>query len=220
MKNKYLLRSRRYERQEPSRDSRKVYIYCEGNVREYDYFKFFCGLSSNVNIIPIKSKNGKTDPVKLMEAAKEDFSLGSAENPKFTLDASQHDNVWFVIDTDQWGNKISDLRNFCKVQNVGLCNEAWFVSQSNPSFEIWLYYHFFSSKPRRIDVDKYSSLKAFVDAQIPGGFDSRKHPAKIEAAIRNAHAIYEEVNNEPALYSTETFKLGRVILPFVKNVLV
>ena len=27
MKNKYLVRSRRYERQEPLRDSRKIYIY-------------------------------------------------------------------------------------------------------------------------------------------------------------------------------------------------
>lgn len=38
MKNKYLVRSRRYERQEPLRDSRKIYIYCEGNKREFDYF--------------------------------------------------------------------------------------------------------------------------------------------------------------------------------------
>ena len=33
MKNKYLVGSRRYERQEPLRDSRKIYIYCEGNKR-------------------------------------------------------------------------------------------------------------------------------------------------------------------------------------------
>lgn len=219
MKNKYLLRPRRYERLEPSRDSRKVYIYCEGNVREYDYFKFFCGLSSNVNIIPIKSKNGKTDPVKLMEASKEDFCIKCDGAQKYDLDVSQHDNVWFVIDTDQWGSKISELRDFCKAQNDGLGEDAWFVSQSNPSFEIWLYYHFFDNKPQKAAVDKYSSMKEFVDAQIPGGFDSRKHPAKVEAAILNASAVYEEENNAPALYCTETFKLGKVILPFVKDVL-
>lgn len=61
-------------------------------------------------------------------------------NPKYTLDVSQHDNVWFVIDTDLWGSKITDLRNFCNSQNAGLDNETWFVSQSNPCFEIWLYY--------------------------------------------------------------------------------
>lgn len=219
MKNKYLVRSRRYERQEPLRDSRKIYIYCEGNKREFDYFRFFCGLSSNVNIIPIPSKDGKTDPEKLMEAAREEFGINSDVSPKFTLDVSQQDNVWFVIDTDSWGNKITDLRNFCKSQNAGLDNEAWYVSQSNPSFEIWLYYHKFSEKPVKNDVDKYSSIKEFVDAQIPGGFDSRKHPAMIEAAIQNAKATYEEENQVLKLYSTEVFKLGQVILPFVKDIL-
>ena len=219
MKNKYLVRSRRYERQEPLRDSRKIYIYCEGNKREFDYFRFFCGLSSNVNIIPIPSKDGKTDPEKLMEAAREEFGINSDVSPKFTLDVSQQDNVWFVIDTDSWGSKITDLRNFCKSQNAGLDNEAWYVSQSNPSFEIWLYYHKFSEKPVKNDVDKYSSIKEFVDAQIPGGFDSRKHPAIIEAAIQNAKATYEEENQVLKLYSTEVFKLGQVILPFVKDIL-
>lgn len=219
MKNKYLVRSRRYERQEPLRDSRKIYIYCEGNKREFDYFRFFCGLSSNVNIIPIPSKDGKTDPEKLMEAAQEEFGINSDVSPKFTLDVSQQDNVWFVIDTDSWGRKITDLRNFCKSQNAGLDNEAWYVSQSNPSFEIWLYYHKFSEKPVKNDVDKYSSIKEFVDAQIPGGFDSRKHPAMIEVAIQNAKATYEEENQVLKLYSTEVFKLGQVILPFVKDIL-
>lgn len=219
MKNKYLVRSKRYERQEPLRDSRKIYIYCEGNKREFDYFRFFCGLSSNVNIIPIPSKDGKTDPEKLMEAAREEFGINSDVSPKFTLDVSQQDNVWFVIDTDSWGSKITDLRNFCKSQNAGLDNEAWYVSQSNPSFEIWLYYHKFSEKPVKNDVDKYSSIKEFVDAQIPGGFDSRKHPAMIEAAIQNAKATYEEENQVLKLYSTEVFKLGQVILPFVKDIL-
>ena len=219
MKNKYLVRSRRYERQEPLRDSLKIYIYCEENKREFDYFRFFCGLSSNVNIIPIPSKDGKTDPEKLMEAAREEFGINSDVSPKFTLDVSQQDNVWFVIDTDSWGSKITDLRNFCKSQNAGLDNEAWYVSQSNPSFEIWLYYHKFSEKPVKNDVDKYSSIKEFVDAQIPGGFDSRKHPAMIEAAIQNAKATYEEENQVLKLYSTEVFKLGQVILPFVKDIL-
>ena len=219
MIHKYLVRSRRYERQEPLRDSRKIYIYCEENKREFDYFRFFCGLSSNVNIIPIPSKDGKTDPEKLMEAAREEFGINSDVSPKFTLDVSQQDNVWFVIDTDSWGSKITDLRNFCKSQNAGLDNEAWYVSQSNPSFEIWLYYHKFSEKPVKNDVDKYSSIKEFVDAQIPGGFDSRKHPAMIEAAIQNAKATYEEENQVLKLYSTEVFKLGQVILPFVKDIL-
>ena len=219
MKNKYLVRPRRYERLKPSRDSRKIYIYCEGNRREFDYFKFFCGLSSNVNIIPIPSQKGKTDPNKLMEAAIEDFAINNKMSPKYSLDVHQNDNVWFVIDTDEWGSKISELRNFCKMQNEEIGYDTWFVSQSNPCFEIWLYYHEFDEKPVDEKVKRYSSLKKFVDAMIPGGFDSRKHPAKIESAINNAGAIYEEYNEAPVLYTTEVFKLGKVIYPFVKDVL-
>ena len=38
--NKFIVRPKRYERLEPSKDSRKIYIYCEGD-REDNYFKFF-----------------------------------------------------------------------------------------------------------------------------------------------------------------------------------
>lgn len=37
--------------------------------------------------------------------------------------------------------------------------------------------------------------------------------------VKLMEAAYEEENNAPALYSTEAFKLGEVILPFVKDVL-
>lgn len=218
-KNKYIVRPNRYERKEPSRDSRKIYIYCEGNRREYDYFQFFCGLSSNVNIIPIPSKDGKTDPNKLKESAIADFGIGGKGVATYLLDIEQHDNVWFVIDTDEWGDKITELRCFCASQNQGTDTETWFVSQSNPCFEIWLYYHFFSEKPNASVVSKYSSMKKFVDAMVPGGFDSRKHPARLGVAIDNAAAVYEEDNAAPAMYCTEVFKLGKEILPFVKDVL-
>lgn len=88
-KKRYLVRPKRYERKEPSRDSRKIYIYCEGNRREYDYFMFFRGLSSNVNIIPIPSKHGKTDPKKLMEAAYIDFFGSDERKAVFQLDVKQ-----------------------------------------------------------------------------------------------------------------------------------
>lgn len=139
-KTRYLIRPKRYERQEPSRDSRKIYIYCEGNRREYDYFRFFRGLSSNVNIIAIPSKDGKTDPKKLMEAAFVDF-FGSAEkNATFTLDVKQKDMVWFAIDTDEWGSKIGELRDFCILRNKYAECDVWNVAQSNPCFEECLFY--------------------------------------------------------------------------------
>lgn len=218
-KNRYLIRPKRYERKEPSRDSRKIYIYCEGNRREYDYFRFFRGLSSNVNIIPIPSKDGKTDPKKLKEAACMDFFGTDESNPVFTLDEKQNDMVWFVIDTDEWGSKIGELREFCLSRNNGTDIDVWHVAQSNPCFEIWLYYHFFDKKPSAGSVALFSSLKNFVDTMISGGFDSRKHPDLIGIAIDNAFTNYNEQNGMPDLFSTEVYKLGKEILPFVKDVL-
>lgn len=219
--NKFIVRPKGYKRLEPSKDSRKIYIYCEGD-REDNYFKFFVGLSSNISIISIPSKDGKSDPEKLLESAQADF-----KNKKYVLDDDEeddenedkHDSVWFVIDTDQWGSKITTLRDFCNEQNAPTSVDKWFVTQSNPCFEIWLYYHSYDNKPRTEDIKKYASMKDFVNTVIPGGFDSRKKPALIENAIGNAKKNYKEVNGEPDLYSTEVYKLGELILPFVKSVL-
>ena len=213
-RNKYLGTPKVYDRKAPSRDSRKIYIYCEGSRRESGYFKFFAGLSTNMNIIAIPSRDGKTDPEKLIASAISDFD---GEAPKYHIDVGQNDVVWFVIDTDQWGDKIKSLRNFCVDRNLE--GDVWFVAQSNPCFEIWLYYHFFDSKPDKKDMSAYSSLKNFVDAKIPGGFDSRTMPSKIGNAIQNAKSVYVERDSAPDIFSTEVYKLGEVIYPFVKDAL-
>ena len=62
-------------------------------------------------------------------------------------------------------------------------------------------------------------MKNFVDAMIPGGFDSRKHPALLATAISNASANYHEQNEMPDVFSTEVYKLGQEILPFVVDIL-
>jgi hypothetical protein len=212
-RSRFIIRPNHYERQEPSKDSRKVYIYCEGSDREYKYFLFFSGLSTNINIIPIPSKEGKTDPEKLMQAAIVDFEGTEDNSPIYELDLKQNDEVWFVIDTDEWGPKISVLRNYCKSK------QSWYVAQSNPCFEIWLYYHFFTEAPIDSEVRSYDSTKQYVDMKIPGGFDSRKMPVRIGDAITNSENVFSETNGEPDMYMTEVFKLGKVIFPFVADIL-
>ena len=91
-------RRRDYEKKEPCRDAHKIYVICEGSSTEPDYFKFFQGLSSNLEIITIPSVDGKTDPVKLKEQAEVKFLNEMCE---YELDYRQGDVVWFVIDTDR-----------------------------------------------------------------------------------------------------------------------
>jgi len=210
MNNKYITRNKAYIHQPPSKDAKKVFIFCEGSEREYLYFCFFRNMSSNIAIIPIRSQDGKTDPEKLKEQAEKYFTIHNT-----VLDYNQNDEIWFAIDTDQWnvGNKIEHLHDFCDSKNALIKYTAWNVAQSNPSFEIWLYYHFFNDKPN-YQGDKF---KDFVNKSIPGGFDSRKHPVEIETAIKNSIKNYKEENGQPVLYSTSLHNLGIVIFSFVKE---
>ena len=95
---KMIQRRRDYGKREPSRDAHKIFIVCEGEGTEPDYFEFFEGLSSNLQVIPIPPENG-TDPLKLLELAK--LKLIS-DDRIYTIEYEHHDTVWFVIDTDKW----------------------------------------------------------------------------------------------------------------------
>ncbi len=216
MKQQFITRSKKYEKEAPSKDAKKVYIFCEGQRNEVEYFKYFQGLDSRINIIPIPCENGKSDPTKLKEnAIKLFFPEGEKEEPKYKLIEEYEDEIWFVIDTDRWneGGKIDILRNFTNSKKFLK------VAQSNPSFEMWLYYHFQPNKPQEEEVDKFPTFKAFVNDNVRGGFDNRKHPSFLERAIQNAEKNYSENGNppQPDLYCTQVFRLGGIVFSFVKD---
>ena len=199
----YLTRNKKYQRQAPIREAKKVYIFCEGD-REVSYFNYFTGISSNIDIIPIGSQQGKSDPVKLKEQAEEHFI-------KTSLNADYRDEVWFVIDTDRWNekDKITQLKTFCAQNKTN--NNSWEVTQSNPSFEVWLYYHF-------EEVKACTTFKAFLNNKVKGGFDARKAPIHIKTAIENSLKHYDKDDKgQPILYTTEVHNLANSIYPFLKD---
>ncbi|MBU0487433.1 MAG: RloB family protein [Bacteroidetes bacterium] len=214
---KYLSRNKVYEKLHVQKDAKKVYIFCEGEDTEIKYFRYFQGFSSNIDIIPIPNSDGQSDPQKLKENAELLFFGNATTLPKYCLIDEYKDEVWFVIDTDRWntGNKIQILKDFCKSKNKQ--TNQWFTVQSNPCFELWLYYHFKEVKPNEEDVNRFSSFKEFVNNQIKGGFDKRSMPVELESAIRNSLKNFETENEQPKLYSTEVHHLGQVIIPFVKH---
>ncbi|MBP5456198.1 MAG: RloB domain-containing protein [Paludibacteraceae bacterium] len=217
-------RRRDYDKREPSRDAHIIYIVCEGTGTEPAYFAFFEGLSSNLQVITIPPKDG-TDPLKLMERAKQ-VLIG--EERVYTVEYEHGDTVWFVIDTDTWERegKILPLRNFCSEMNHGIPQKydevkaysAWNVAQSNPCFEIWLYYHFYENRPEKELVDKFASFKEFVHKSISGGFDYEKDPVRIGDAIKNSETnIQRDVNGLLDIFSSELFLLAKEIEAFVKS---
>lgn len=216
---RYLTRDKIYKRIEPAKSAKKIYILCEGAKTETGYFRFFQNFSSNIDIIPIPPIQGHTDPLKLMERANELFYQPESDQSRIP-DKLFGDEVWFVFDTDDWNNsgKIKTLREFIEAKNTDAnpCRAA----QSNPSFEVWLYYHFYAEAAPPPEVKKFLSLKEFGLNKIPGGFDNRKHPILIKAAELNARSNFKVINNQPDYFCTEVFQLASLILKFTSQELV
>ena len=217
-------RRKDYSKKAPSKDASKIYIVCEGVGTEPDYFSFFEGLSSNLEIIVIPPEDG-TDPLKLMELAKQKFLSDTRE---YTLDYLQQDKVWFAIDTDSWEDegKITPLREFCRQKNDNITvefdevkpYEVWRVAQSNPCFEVWLYYHYYDAMPPEDDVTACASVKSYVHNCVAGGFDFQRDQVRLQTAIVNAKTNFrQKANGNPDWFSTEQYQLGEEILSFVKS---
>lgn len=206
--------SRKFERKKPSKDAIVFYIFCEGESREYDYFKFFINLSSQIKLEIVPPERGKTSPDKLYKSACEQL-IPTEENPSPKYELANVDQVWFVIDTDEWKSKIDDLRMNCRKNTE---HSEWRVVQSNPCFEVWLYYHLHEKAPSFEDMHISKKWKTYVNNSIPGGFDSRKHPIYIDKAISNAWRNYFEENGSVKICSTEVFKLANHLYSFMKNV--
>ena len=198
-------RNKIYERRESTKDGKLYFIFCEGDDREATYFHFFNKIASQVNIQIVRIEDGKNSPMGLYNNAVYRL-MKSEENPNPTYSISDIDEVWFIIDTDKWGNQINTLR-----ENVSN-HQNWFVGQSNPSFEVWLYYHFRDEKPQ----NPVNNWKEYLNTTVKGGFDNRKHPMYIETAITNAKNNYSTTDNIQDDVTTELFILGQKILPLIK----
>ena len=204
-----LTRNKLYERKQPEREAKLILIFCEGEKREFQYFNFFSELNSRLRI-EVEPPTEGNDPIKLYESARKKTEK-SENNPNPKYDIQQEDEIWFVIDTDTWKEKISELRVAC----TGLTNR--FISQSNPCFEVWLFYHFSDSVPSDKLLVSSKEWKTYLDSVRPGGFDCRKHPVYIEKAIINAGKNYSEINSVISPGSTQVFLLAKKILPLVKK---
>lgn len=192
-----------YQKKESFRDAFYLIIVCEGSNREPEYFRFFDGLSSRVKVVPVESHKGESAPEKLIDNARRKIE---------ELDAtSDRDILWFVIDTDHWRAQIHHLRNECEHHH------GWNVAQSNPCFEVWLYYHVKKTLPALDHIDRCNNWKPLVAKIINGGFNPDFHPVAIETAIKNSKGNYNEKGYFPQPGSTQVWKLAEILIPLIKN---
>ena len=199
-----MLRTRKllYSREEPTKDAKLIIIYCEGKKREKQYFNYFSEISSKIRLeVEAPTQHDNTSPHGLYQKAME--QIIDTPNPKYEKD----DEVWFVIDTDDWGRQIEVLRESCFKQ------VDWNVAQSNPCFEVWLFYHLFPFEFFE-GAESAKGWKQYLNSKLSGGFDSKKHSILIKTAIENAKSKFDENMD---IGSTEVFKLAESFYPFVED---
>lgn len=211
-----ILTNRLFERQEPSKEAKSIYIFCEGIKREYQYFEYFKELDSRINVeIHKLHPHDDNSPIGLLNIAKESI-IRSKENPNPKFTFQKNDEVWIVIDTDKDKREsrkpqIEELYKFCSEE------KGWSVAQSNPCFEVWLSYHVSEDKLEFKGDDKCSKWKNKVNSLISGGFDPRRHPIYIEAAVTNSKNNFKSDHGIPYKGCTEVYLLGDIINRILKE---
>jgi RloB-like protein len=210
-----ILTNRLFVREIPTREAKSIYIFGEGAKRELQYFKYFRGIDSRIKVEIYELEDDENNsPLGLLNIAKKCI-IATENNPNPKYSFQENDEVWIVLDTDKdkgesRKSQIEKVRCYCKE------TESWFLAQSNPCFEVWLYYHLQSEKPIFEENEYCPGWKELVNKSISGGFDSRKHPIFIENASNNAEKNYSSQDNIPDIGSTEVFRLSQSILPLVK----
>ncbi|MEZ4850936.1 MAG: RloB family protein [Bacteroidia bacterium] len=210
-----ILRQRPFSRKPPDKDAKSIFIFCEGKKREYQYFRYFREMDSRVNIEVYElSPDENNSPLGLLNIAKSCI-IKSDENPEPRYDFLEGDEVWLVIDIDldKTGSRIEqieEVKSFCDEQ------KGWHLVQSNPCFEVWLYYHFFHEKPSFTDEDKCSGWKTLLDSSVNGGFNSNKHPILIESAIHTSRRIHAQAEGLIE-GTTEVYLLGESIFGIMER---
>ncbi|NJC27855.1 hypothetical protein GGR27_003373 [Lewinella antarctica] len=145
---------------------------------------------------------GNTSPTEMIAKVEQLIRPGpNGETPKYQL--LEGNEIWFVIDTDDWGDDIDKLRAYT------IERDDMNVAQSNVCFEVWLCFHF---SPERQNFNGMHTAQGWKDhlneVVKPGGFDSQRHPLMIKSAIDAAAENYQEEDDRPLLASTQVFRLG------------
>lgn len=197
------LNTRSYKRQDATQGAKRIVILCEGSNREPEYFTQFVGIDSRISleIIP-RDSHANNSPLGLQKIAEKWVQAKGLH---------KQDELWFVIDTDTWGDQIDALRNFCSQFS------NWHVAESNACFEVWLYFHFQSSIPDVAGMKSCSYWKDLTDKANPGGFDHRRHYLLIESAVRHSRENYESDLGRPMPGSTQLHFLASQIYEVAKR---
>ena len=204
-----LSKNRLFTKQEPDRDAKSIYIFSEGVKREKQYFNYFKEIDSRINIeVYDLSPEENNSPLGLYNIAVS--AIQTQSNPEGKYEVIEGDEVWIVFDTDK--DKLDSRRPQIEQIKAKCDSRNWNVSQSNPCFEVWLYYHFATEKPDLPKIETCGQWKQYLQKE-KGGFDSKKHPIFIQTALINSENLFQQDGEGfPLVGTTEVFRLAMSIL--------
>ena len=114
------------------------------------------------------------------------------------------DEIWFIVDTDSWKNQLHELSQICDA------TKNWFIANSNPCFEVWLFYHISCV---RIKEDNPQRMKRLLGELTPGGYNLNTYISKMNDAIACAGEIDQHKTNSIAdVGVSKVYKLAAKIL--------
>jgi hypothetical protein len=138
--------------------------------------------------------------------------LATDENLETKYNFQDQDEVWIVLDTDP-DEAASREPQIMKVKGEIESRERWQIAESNPCFEVWLYFHGRDTADEFEGNTECKPWKSLVNEVLSGGFDPRKHPIFIEDAKARAESNFESgEDTRPKIGSTEVYRLAESIL--------
>lgn len=210
----YAIADSGYAKGQPTIDTNILFIVSGGSEREKDYFHPINKCSRRVKIAFVSKRNQGLNPEQLVDKANEFIRLKlftTERDERYHIEDA--DIIFLLQDIDEY---YEDLQ--CIIPKTKDCQQLkWIIS--NPSFEVWLYYHYFDNPEHlafglSLDVSKRSQwLKRYLHEIIKGGVQTTKAIYDIPTAIANSLKNYQEDNNElPMVYSTQMHILATDIL--------
>lgn len=203
-----------YAKEQPTIETQIIFVISGGAKREKDYFKQLLKDRSVKRLkIAFASKEGQG----LVPRQMNDLAKGFIQNKRFrtatdSFSIDIDDTLFMLQDIDEFEAEIKDILDNNRVKQT-----EWIIS--NPSFEIWLFYHKFGSTNGLLDEglrkplsERSQWLKRRLDEVVPGGINPIEVFSSIRTAIDNSKANYSETDGLPALYSTQMHILAERIL--------
>jgi len=207
-------KTRGYTRDIPKklkRDYKLFAISCEGGKREPEYFSFFEQISNRIKVDIVEEIISNSE-------MRSKYQTKSA--PKWVLDRAikyidsegliEEDDLWFVIDKDDWSNEqLRIIADYCKDY------PNWHIVISNPCFEVWLYFH------KKDDMKKFKNLKCKeLKSELgkfeQGGYNPQKFIPYFFDAISNARK--NDTNKKhfmPDNCETKMYQLGEALIEVI-----